>query len=88
MSEQRAYFAIVGRRHPLENPYVVVRTGGEYDEIFSTDLRWERTDLLYRIDSGREYFDAVRISEEEGKRFEQVQAQRVAAARERELDES
>ena len=86
MTQQRAYFAIVGRGDTVENPFVVVRTCGEYDEVYSTKLQWQRTDLLYRIDSGREYLDAVPISEEEGKRFEQVQAQRVAAARER--DES
>jgi len=78
---QHTYFAIVGNAHTVDNPYVVVRTGGEYPEVFSTNLRWERTDLLDRIDSGREYFDAVPISEKQGKKFEKTQARRVAEAR-------
>ena len=75
------YFAIVTRNHPVENPFFVIRTGGEYEEFFSTSLRWERSDTLYRIESGREYWTAVPISQEQGEGFEKVQAQRVAAVR-------
>jgi hypothetical protein len=75
------YFAIVTTEHPVEDPFFVVRTGGEYEEFFSTNLRWERSDALYRIESGREYWRAVPISEEQGKGFEEVQARRVAQAR-------
>ncbi|WIX85204.1 hypothetical protein [Amycolatopsis sp. DG1A-15b] len=75
------YFAIVTAECPVENPFFVVRTGGAHEEFFSTRLRWERSDALYRIQSGREYWTAVPISEEQGKGFEKVQAQRVAAAR-------
>ncbi len=75
------YYAIVTRSYPVENPFFVIRTGGEYEEFFSTNLRWERSDTLYRIESGREYWRAVPISEEQGKGFEKVQAQRVADSR-------
>ncbi|MEV6240389.1 hypothetical protein [Lentzea sp. NPDC051838] len=77
------YFALVGVDDTVDEPYVVVRTGGEHDEVFSTRLRWEWTDLLYRIESGREYLHAVPISEKEGKRFERIQARRVEDARKR-----
>jgi hypothetical protein len=86
MSQQHSYFAIVGFAHTVEEPFVVVRTGGEHAESFTTKLKWERTDLLDRIDEDRVHFEAVPISEEDGKRFEEVQARRVEAARER--DES
>lgn len=76
------YFAIVSSAHPVENPYFVIRLGGETEEFFSTNLKWERSDTLYRISSGREYWRAVPISEEQGVGFEKVQAQRVAEARE------
>ncbi|MGW6447117.1 hypothetical protein [Lentzea sp. NPDC055074] len=81
--KNRAYYAIVGRSDTVEHPHVVVRRGGEHDEVFTARLRWEWTDLPYRIDSGREYYDLVPISAEEGKRFEQTQARRVAEIRER-----
>jgi hypothetical protein len=61
----------------VDNPYTVVRSGGEHDQFFGVRLTWLRTDLLYRIDSGREYYDAVPISAEDGKRFETIQAKRV-----------
>ncbi|MGW6931032.1 hypothetical protein ACWGE0_13280 [Lentzea sp. NPDC054927] len=83
MSKQHSYFAIVGFAHTVEEPFAVVRTGGEHDESFSTNLKWERTDLLERINEDRVHFEAVPISEEEGKAFEEVQAQRVRAVRER-----
>ena len=83
MSKQHSYFAIVGFAHTVEEPFAVVRTGGEYAESFTTNLKWERTDLLQRINEDRTHFEAVPISEEEGKRFEEVQAQRVEAVRKR-----
>ncbi|HUQ56805.1 hypothetical protein [Lentzea sp.] len=76
------YFAIVTSAHPVEDPFFVVRVGGETEEFFSTSLRWERSDALYRIESGREHWKAVPIGEEQGVGFEEVQARRVAAARE------
>ncbi|SDJ79511.1 hypothetical protein SAMN04488074_103240 [Lentzea albidocapillata subsp. violacea] len=75
--KNRSYFAIVSRSDTVDNPYTVVRSGGEYDQFFGVRLTWLRTDLLYRIDSGREYYDAVPISAEDGKRFEAIQAKRV-----------
>ncbi|MCX2950600.1 hypothetical protein [Lentzea sp. NEAU-D7] len=74
----RSYFAIVGLSNTVDDPHTVVRRGGEHDEHFGGRLTWLRTDLMYRIDSGREYYDAVPISAEEGKRFEAVRAKRVA----------
>ena len=76
----RSYFAIVGRSNTVDDPHTVVRQGGEYDEHFGGRLTWVRTDLIYRIDSGREYYDAVPISAEEGKRFEETRARRIERA--------
>jgi hypothetical protein len=76
----RSYFAIVGLSNTVDDPHTVVRRGGEHDEHFGGRLTWVRTDLIYRIDSGREYYDAVPISAEEGKRFEEIRAKRVERA--------
>lgn len=83
MERHYEYYAIVDDNHTLDNPFVVVRTlrGGEGEEFFSTKLEWVRSDLLYRIQSGRDYNEAAPISEEAGKRFEETQARRVEEAR-------
>lgn len=83
MSRRYQYYAIVDSDYPVDNPWLVVRTGGEFEEFFSTKLQWERSDMLYRIDSGREYFRAVPISEKQGKGFEKLQARRVEEVRKR-----
>jgi len=83
MAASYKYYALIGLVHTLDNPFAVVRVGGEFDASFTTNLKWERTDLMYRIDSGRDNFDVVPISDEDAKRFEEVQARRVEAVRRR-----
>src|SRR4051812_17330795 len=81
MSLEYTYYAILDRSHTLENPLVVVRERGSTEEMFTTNLKWERSDVLYRISSGRDYADAVPITAADAKRFEKVQAKRVKKAK-------
>ncbi len=81
MSEDYTYYAILDQSHTLENPLVVVRERGSTEERFTTNLKWERSDLLYRIGSGRDYAEAVPITEVDADRFKKVQAKRVKEAR-------
>ncbi|GGM84041.1 hypothetical protein GCM10011609_20170 [Lentzea pudingi] len=77
------YYALTGYQYTLENPFTVVRVGGEFPEGFTTALEWDRTDLLDRIRTGRDGYEVVEVGEEDAKRFETTQARRVAEARER-----
>lgn len=83
MASRYRYYALTGLVHTLDNPFTVVRVGGEFPESFNARLKWERTDLLYGIESGRDNYDAVEISEKDAKRFEKTQARRVAERRKR-----
>jgi len=80
MSRDYAYYAILDDDHTLEDPRVVVRERGSIEERFTTNLKWERSDVLYRISSGREYAEAVQITEADADRFKKVQAKRVKEA--------
>ncbi|MET9228978.1 hypothetical protein [Lentzea sp. NPDC003310] len=77
------YYALLGLRDTLADPFAVVRVGGQFAESFKTDLRWSRTDLMDRIRTGRDDFEVVEIGEEDANRFEASQARRTADARER-----
>jgi hypothetical protein len=64
------YYFIIDSGDSMEHPGAVIRkqdTGFELtgEETFTTDLEWVRSDKLYRISSGREYYDAVPVSEEQ-----------------------
>ncbi|MCE7008867.1 hypothetical protein LWC34_39560 [Kibdelosporangium philippinense] len=91
MPRQYRYYAIVGPQRTVDSPSVVVRewdaAGGDTsEEMFSTDLEWVRSNILYRIGSGRDISDAVPISAEAATRFESIQADRVRLERERERE--
>ena len=83
MARKYKYYALIGVPDTLENPDGVVRVGGEFDETFTTDLQWARTDVMNRIRWGREDYKVVEISEEDAKRFETTQARRVEEVRKR-----
>lgn len=83
MAVKYRYYALIGIPDTLENPHAVVRVGGEFDETFTTGLEWARTDLMNRIEWGRDDYEVVEISEKDAKRFEKTQARRVAEARKR-----
>jgi hypothetical protein len=73
MAEENNYYAIVNEFSTREEPFGVVRRvkheGGQRDEVFSRDLKWEHTALLYSAERGDTMNDLVPISEEEAERI-------------------
>jgi hypothetical protein len=64
------YYFILKDDSTMERPGAVIRkqdTGFELtgEETFTIGLEWVRSDNLYRISSGREYYDAVPVTEEQ-----------------------
>jgi hypothetical protein len=73
MSEAVTYYAIVNEFSSRERPLGIVRRvkheSGQRDEVFSRDLKWEHTALLYSAERGDLTNDLVPISEEEAGRI-------------------
>jgi hypothetical protein len=73
MGEAVTYYAIVNEFSSRERPFGIVRRvkhlGGQRDEVFSRDLKWEHTALLYSAERGDLTNDLVLISEEEAGRI-------------------
>ena len=73
MAETITYYAIVNDFSSREDPFGVIRRvkhdGGQRDEIFSRDLAWKHTSLLYSAERGDLTNDMVPISEEEADRI-------------------
>jgi hypothetical protein len=73
MDEAITYYAIVNEFSSREAPFGVVRRvkhdGGQRDEVFSRDLTWKRTALLYSAERGDLTNDMIPISEEEAERI-------------------
>jgi hypothetical protein len=82
MTETITYYAIVNEFSSREEPFGVIRRvedeEGESDEVFSRDLRWEFTPLLYSAERGDTMNDLIPITEEEAERI--VERIRLAAA--------
>jgi hypothetical protein len=73
MGEAVTYYAIVNEFSSRERPLGIVRRvkheSGQRDEVFSRDLKWEHTALLYSAERGDLTNDLVPISEEEAGRI-------------------
>ena len=73
MAETTVYYAIVNDFSSREDPFGVIRRvkhdGGQRDEIFSRDLTWKNTSLLYSAERGDLTNDMIPISEEEADRI-------------------
>lgn len=73
MPESVAYYAIVNEFSSRERPFGVVRRvkhdGGQRDEVFSRDMAWEHTALLYSAERGDLTNELVPITEEEADRI-------------------
>lgn len=73
MAETTMYYAIVNDFSSREDPFGVIRrvkhAGGQRDEIFSRDLTWKHTSLLYSAERGDLTNDMIPISEEEADRI-------------------
>ena len=73
MAEKITYYAIVDEYTSRDSPRTVLRRvendEGQTDEMFSRDLKWEFSPLLYAAQRGDTMFDFVPISEEEAGRI-------------------
>ena len=73
MTEKTTYYAIIDEFSSRERPAGVLRRvendEGEIDEVFSRNLKWEFSPLLYSAERGDLANDFVPISEEEASRI-------------------
>jgi predicted neutral ceramidase superfamily lipid hydrolase len=73
MTTSTAYYAILDEDSSPERPIGVFRRvkgeNGQIDEVFSRNLRWEFSPLLYSSEHGDTMYDFVPISEEEADRI-------------------
>ena len=73
MAEETSFYAIVNDFSSREEPGGVLRRvkndHGERDETFGTDLRWDRSSLLYSYERGDLTNDMIPISAEEADRI-------------------
>jgi len=73
MSEKITYYAVIDEFTSKDRPRTVLRRvendEGNTDEIFSRDLKWEFSPLLYGAERGDTMLDFVPISEEEASRI-------------------
>jgi hypothetical protein len=73
MTDKITYYAIVDEISSRERPAGVLRRvendEGEFDEVFSRNLRWEFSPLLYSAERGDLANEFVPIGEEEAERI-------------------
>lgn len=73
MDKKTTYYAIVNDFSDRDQPRGVLRRveddEGQNDEVFSRDLTWEFSDLLYAAERGDTMNDFVQITEEEAMRI-------------------
>lgn len=73
MAKRTTYYAIVNDFSHRDQPRGVLRRveddEGQNDEVFSRDLTWEFSDLLYAAERGDTMNDFVPITEEEAMRI-------------------
>lgn len=73
MAEKITYYAMIDELTSRDRPRTVLRRvendEGEIDEMFSRDLKWEFSPLLYSAERGDLANDFVPISEEEAARI-------------------
>lgn len=73
MDDTITYYAIVNEFSTRDEPFGVVRRvkreGGQRDEVFSRDLTWKNTALLYSAERGDLTNDMVPIPEDEASRI-------------------
>jgi hypothetical protein len=73
MSEKITYYAMIDEHTSRDQPRTVLRRiesdEGSIDELFSRDLKWEFSPLLYSAERGDTMLDFVPIGEEEAERI-------------------
>lgn len=80
MADKITYYAIIEDSRDRDQPAGVLRRiendGGERDEVFSRNLTWEFSSLLYSAEHGDLTNDFVEITEEEAARImERIRAE-------------
>jgi hypothetical protein len=80
MDEKTTYYAMVNEFSTRERPGGVLRRieddEGQNDEVFSRDLKWEPSPLLYGAERGDTMNDFYEISEDEATRIiERIQGE-------------
>jgi hypothetical protein len=80
MDEKTTYYAMVNEFSTRERPGGVLRRiedhEGQNDEVFSRDLKWEPSPLLYAAERGDTMNDFYEISEDEATRIiERIQGE-------------
>ncbi len=69
MTASTTYYAILDEDGGLDRPVGVFRRArsesGQIDEVFSRNLRWEFSPLLYSAERGDTMYDFTEISEDE-----------------------
>jgi hypothetical protein len=73
MTEKITYYAIIDETTSRDRPRTVLRRTendeGTTDEMFSRDLTWEFSPLLYSAERGDTMLDFVPIGEDEAERI-------------------
>ncbi|HEX4090026.1 MAG TPA: hypothetical protein VHZ33_15045 [Trebonia sp.] len=73
MTDKISYYAIVDESTSRERPRTVLRrienAEGTTDEMFSRDLTWEFSPLLYSAERGDTMLDFVPIGDDEAERI-------------------
>jgi hypothetical protein len=73
MSEKITYYAMIDEHTSRDQPRTVLRRiesdEGSIDELFSRDLKWEFSPLLYSAERGDTMLDFVPIDEDEAERI-------------------
>jgi hypothetical protein len=73
MSEKITYYAMIDEHTSRDQPRTVLRRiesdEGSIDELFSRDLKWEFSPLLYSAERGDTMLDFVPIGEDEAERI-------------------
>jgi hypothetical protein len=73
MTDNITYYAILDEDSSLERPVGVFRRvksdNGQIDEVFSRNLKWEFSPLLYSAERGDTMYDFIPVSEEEASRI-------------------
>ena len=72
MTATSTYYAILDESSTVDRPVGVLRRikreNGQIDEVFSRNLKWEFSPLLYSAEHGDTMFDFSEITEEEANR--------------------
>lgn len=69
MTDNTTYYAILDEEASMDRPIGVFRRvksdSGQIDEVFSRNLRWEFSPLLYSAERGDTTYDFAEITEEQ-----------------------